>query len=182
MKNIYEFNLLKGNGECVSMSQYKGKVLIIVNTATGCGFTPHYEVLEKIYEKYHEKGLEIIDIPCNQFLNQAPGTNEEITQFCKLHYKTQFEQMKKSDVNGDNELSLYTFLKSQKGFSGFNDSKGGKFMDEFLRKDDPNYDKNDDIKWNFTKFVVDQDGNVIKRFEPVDSMEEIENLISTLLN
>ena len=121
--SIYDQIITDAKGKNISLSDYKGKVLLIVNTATGCGFTPHYEDLEKMYEKYHEKGLEIIDIPCNQFGGQAPGTEEEIHTFCTLHYNTQFPQMKKSDVNGNNELPLYTYLKSQQGFKGFTEHK-----------------------------------------------------------
>ena len=119
MASIYDFTLKTGLGEDFPLAQNKGKVMLIVNTATGCGFTPQYEPIEAMYEKYHDQGLEVIDIPCNQFMDQAPGTDEEITSFCRMRYKTQFPQMKKSDVNGENELPLYTFLKEQKGFEGF---------------------------------------------------------------
>ena len=117
--SIYDFTLTRGDGAEVSLADYRGKVLLIVNTATGCGFTPHYEPIEKMYEEYHDKGLEIIDVPCNQFREQTPGTDEEIRQFCQLKYNTQFPQMKKSDVNGENALPLFTYLKEQKGFEGF---------------------------------------------------------------
>ena len=124
--SIYDYSVTTPKNEEISLSQYKGKVMLIVNTATGCGFTPQYKDLESIYEKYHDQGLELIDIPCNQFAGQTPGTDEEIHEFCTLKYNTQFPQMKKSDVNGENELPLYTFLKSQKGFEGF--GKGPKAM------------------------------------------------------
>ncbi|MBP3851406.1 MAG: redoxin domain-containing protein, partial [Erysipelotrichaceae bacterium] len=117
--SFYEYTVKKPSGEDVSMKEFEGKVVLVVNTATGCGFTPQYEDLENIYEEYHDKGLEIIDVPCNQFARQTPGTDEEIHQFCTLKYNTQFPQMKKSEVNGDNALPLFDYLKSQKGFEGF---------------------------------------------------------------
>ena len=119
MAGFYDYSILSAKGEDVKMSDLKGKVVMVVNTATGCGFTPQYEPIEQMYRDYHEKGLEILDIPCNQFGNQAPGTDDEIHEFCTLHYNTTFPQMKKSDVNGPNELPLYTFLKAEKGFAGF---------------------------------------------------------------
>ncbi len=117
--SIYDYKLPTPNGGEISMEDYRGKVLLIVNTATGCGFTPHYEPIEKMYENLHDRGFEVIDVPCNQFAGQTPGTDEEIHQFCALKYNTQFPQMKKSDVNGENALPLFTYLKSQKGFEGF---------------------------------------------------------------
>lgn len=156
--------------------------MIIVNTATGCGFTPHYEPLEALYEKYHEQGLEIIDIPCNQFAGQAPESDQEIHEFCQLKYHTQFEQFKKSEVNGDHQLDLYRYLKSQKGFEGFGKGPKALAMSALLLKIDRNYKKNPDIKWNFTKFLVDRDGNVIGRYEPTYDMgkfaEEVGRLFS----
>ena len=117
--SIYDFTLIAGDGSEVSMEQYRGKVLLIVNTATGCGFTPHYKPIEEMYEAFHDQGFEVIDVPCNQFAGQTPGTDEEIHQFCTLKYNTQFPQMKKSDVNGPDALPLFTWLKEQKGFGGF---------------------------------------------------------------
>ena len=142
---IYDFKVMKRNGEELSLKDYEGKVILIVNTATGCGFTPQYEPIEEMYKKYHEQGLEILDIPCNQFGNQAPGSDEEIHEFCTLHYNTTFEQMKKADVNGDNELPLYAYLKSQKGFEGFGKGPSAMFMENHLKKIDPNYSSNPDI-------------------------------------
>ena len=182
MSNIYDYSVFKSDGEEVSLADFKGKVLLIVNTATGCGFTPQYEQLESMYEKYHDDGFEIIDIPCNQFGGQAPGTDEEIHQFCSLHFNTTYEQYKKSEVNGSNELKLYTFLKSQKGFEGFEPSnKLTAILNEMLSKADPDYAKKPDIKWNFTKFVVDRKGNVVKRFEPTTDMAEVEEFVSMQL-
>ena len=181
MASIYDFTLKTGLGEDFSLAENKGKVMLIVNTATGCGFTPQYEPIEAMYEKYHDQGLEVIDIPCNQFMDQAPGTDEEITSFCRMRYKTQFPQMKKSDVNGENELPLYTFLKSQKGFEGFGKGAGAMKMNALLMTQDKNFKKNANIKWNFTKFVVDRDGNVVARFEPTADMADVEKCVASLL-
>ena len=178
---IYDYAVPQPDNTTLSLADFKGKVMLIVNTATGCGFTPQYEALEQIYEKYHDKGLEIIDIPCNQFGHQTPGSDEEVHQFCQLHYKTQFPQMKKSDVNGENELPLYTYLKSQKGFSGFGEHKLSSLLAEMLAKEDKDWDKKSDIKWNFTKFLVDKKGEVVARFEPTADMKDIEIKIAELI-
>ena len=178
---IYDYVIKNGKGEDVPMSDYKGKVLLIVNTATGCGFTPHYEPLEKMYEKYHDRGFEIIDIPCNQFAGQAPESDEEIHQCCTLKYNTQFPQMKKSEVNGENELALYTYLKSQQGFKGFGFGPAALAMSALLKKIDKDYKNNPDIKWNFTKFAVDRDGNVVARFEPTEDMKKVDKFVEGLL-
>ena len=174
-QSIYDFKVINDVDQEVSLSEYKGKVLLIVNTATRCGFTPQYKELEALYEKYRSEGLEILDFPCNQFGQQAPGTIQEIHQFCSINFDIQFPQFDKIEVNGANEAPLYTWLKTQKGFSGFdvNDQRG-KFMDEMLRKQDADYDKKSDIKWNFTKFLVSRDGRVLKRYEPTDKMSDIE--------
>ena len=174
-QSIYDFKVINDVDQEVSLSEYKGKVLLIVNTATRCGFTPQYKELEALYEKYRSEGLEILDFPCNQFGQQAPGTIQEIHQFCSINFDIQFPQFDKIEVNGANEAPLYTWLKAQKGFSGFdvNDQRG-KFMDEMLRKQDADYDKKSDIKWNFTKFLVSRDGRVLKRYEPTDKMSDIE--------
>ncbi|MBR3357038.1 MAG: glutathione peroxidase [Solobacterium sp.] len=178
--SIYDYSVPSRNGE-ISMSEYKGKVLLIVNTATGCGFTPQYEDIEKIYEEFHDKGLEVIDVPCNQFAGQTPGTDEEIHEFCTLRYNTQFPQMKKSDVNGENALPLFTYLKSQKGFEGFGKGPKALAMSAMLKKFDKNYKTNPDIKWNFTKFAVDREGNVVARFEPTAKMSEVRSCIEQLI-
>lgn len=179
--DIYDFSVFEPSGKEVKLSDFKGKVMIIVNTATGCGFTPHYKALERIYEQYHDKGLEIIDIPCNQFAGQTPGTDEEIHEFCTLKYNTQFLQMKKSDVNGENALPLYDYLKSQKGFEGFGKGVKAAAMSAVLKKMDKDYKNNPDIKWNFTKFVVDRKGSVIARFEPTVSMDKLEKYIAEIM-
>ena len=182
MSTIYDYSVFTPKGEEVSLSKFKGKVMLIFNSATGCGFTPQYEQIEEMYKKYHDKGLELIDVPCNQFGAQAPGTDEEIHQFCTLHYNTTYEPFKKSDVNGPNELKLFTYLKSQKGFEGF--PKGHKLtpvLEEMLGKADPDYAKKPDIKWNFTKFVVNRDGEVVKRFEPTEDMANVDACVASLL-
>lgn len=174
-QSIYDYQVKDDAGKNVSLSAYKGKVLLIVNTATRCGFTPQYKDLQALYEKYHAQGLEILDFPCNQFGSQAPGTIQEIHQFCTANYDIKFPQFDKIDVNGANESPLYTYLKSQKGFAGFDlsdptDSK----LDQMFKKNDPDYAKNPSIKWNFTKFLVSKDGKVIKRYEPSDKMANVE--------
>ena len=179
---IYKITVKDGEGQEVNMKQYKGKVLLIVNTATRCGFTPQYTELENIYEKYHGQGLEILDFPCNQFGQQAPGTNAEIHNFCTANFNIQFEQFDKIDVNGPEASPLFTFLKSQQGFSGFDtNDRRGKAMHEMMLKRDKDYAQKSDIKWNFTKFLVDRKGRVVKRFEPTDKMEDVEQWIQKYL-
>ena len=181
MASIYDFTLKTGLGEDFPLEQNRGKVMLIVNTATGCGFTPHYKPIEEMYEKYHDKGFEVIDVPCNQFAGQAPGSNEEIHKFCTLKYNTQFPQMKKSDVNGENALPLFTYLKSQKGFEGFGKGVAALAMKAMAKKADKDYKNSPDIKWNFTKFLVDRDGNVVARFEPTADMKDVEKAVVDLL-
>lgn len=179
--NIYDYEVEQANGEMLKLDQFKGKVIVVVNTATGCGFTPHYMPLEEMYEKYHEAGLEIIDVPCNQFAGQTPGTDEEIHEFCTLKYNTQFPQMKKADVNGENAIALFTYLKSQKGFEGFGKGVKAMAMSTMLKGIDKDYKNNPDIKWNFTKFVVDREGNVVARFEPTTDMKELAKCVEALI-
>ena len=181
MSSFYDYSVTKRDGSQLPMSSFQGKVVLVVNTATGCGFTPQYKDLEGIYEEFHDKGLEILDIPCNQFAGQTPGTDEEIHEFCTLHYNTEFPQMTKSDVNGENELPLYTWLKQQKGFEGFGKGPKALAMSALLKKIDKDYKNNPDIKWNFTKFVVDREGNVVDRFEPTRDMGELDKLVDSLL-
>ena len=178
---IYDYSLKTGTGEELKLSDYRGKVILIVNTATGCGFTPQYEPIEQLYRDYHDKGLEILDIPCNQFGGQAPGSDEEIHEFCTIHFNTTFPQMKKSDVNGPNELPLYAYLKSQKGFAGFEEHKYKALLEKKFSELDPHWAEKPDIKWNFTKFVVDRAGNVVARFEPTADMTKVEACIKSLL-
>ena len=181
-QNVYDFSVKDRRGNDVSLTEYKGKVLLIVNTATRCGFTPQYEELEALYKNYKDQGLEILDFPCNQFGEQAPGTEEEIHQFCTLNYGTEFPQFKKIEVNGENESPLFTFLKSQCGFKGFDkDHKIGALLDQMLSQADPDYASKPDIKWNFTKFLIDRNGKVVDRYEPTTEITVIEEAITKLL-
>jgi len=182
-QKIYEFQVTDDLGKQVSLSDYKGKVLLIVNTATRCGFTPQYKELEALYEKYRAEGLEILDFPCNQFGQQAPGSIQEIHQFCTANFSIEFPQFDKIDVNGDNASPLFTYLKSQKGFGGFDlNDKTGKLLDGMMKKRDADYAKSSDIKWNFTKFLISRDGRVVKRYEPTDKISDIEADLCLELN
>lgn len=179
---FYDFTAKSQNGEMVSLDKYKGKVVLVVNTASRCGFTPQYADLERIYEKYACRGFEILDFPCNQFGAQSPESNEETTLFCQLNYGTQFPQYSKIEVNGKNETPLYAWLKSKKGFTGFDMSnKLGVLLDTMLTQENPDYAKSPDIKWNFTKFLIDRKGHVVARFEPTTDMAEVEQAIAALL-
>ena len=174
-QGVYDFSVKNEEGKSVSLSDYKGKVLLIVNTATRCGFTPQYKELEALYEQYAKEGLEILDFPCNQFGSQAPGTIAEIHQFCTANFDIHFPQFDKIDVNGEQATPLYIYLKSQKGFEGFDlNDKTGKLLDGMMRKKNPDYAKSPDIKWNFTKFLISRDGQVVARFEPTAKMSSIE--------
>ena len=182
MKTVYDFSVKDRKGHEVSLKEYANEVLLIVNTATKCGFTPQYEELEKLYEKYHSQGFEVLDFPCNQFGQQAPGTDESIHQFCKTTYGTEFPRFKKLKVNGDDADPLFKFLKSQKGFAGWDESHPlTPALDGILSKEDPNYKENPDIKWNFTKFLVSKRGIVVARFEPTEKIEHIAAQIEELL-
>lgn len=181
MTSFYDYSVTNRNHEEISMKDYQGKVVLVVNTATGCGFTPQYKDLESMYEEFHDQGLEIIDIPCNQFAGQTPGTDDEVHQFCTLKYNTQFDQMTKTDVNGENELPLYTFLKSQQGFKGFGKGPKALAMSAMLKKIDKDYKDNPNIKWNFTKFLIDRKGNVVARFEPTEKMETVKQAVQELI-
>lgn len=173
--NVYQFSVKDAQGKNVSLSEYKGSVLLIVNTATKCGFTPQYKDLEAMYAKYKFRGFVILDFPCNQFGEQAPGTISEIHDYCTANYDIQFPQFDKIEVNGENEIPLYTFLKKQKGFAGFDlEDPIGKFLDASMSKKNPNYKDSPDIKWNFTKFLIDKTGKVVKRFEPTAKMSDVE--------
>ena len=178
---FYDLKVTAADGSEVSMADYKGKVVLVVNTATGCGFTPQYEPIESMYEKYHDQGFEVIDVPCNQFAGQTPGTDDEIHEFCTLKYNTQFPQMKKSDVNGDTAIELFKFLKSEKGFEGFGKGAKALAMSAMLKTIDKDYKNNPEIKWNFTKFLVDREGNVVARFEPTADMKAVEEAVKGLL-
>ena len=180
-KTLYDFSAETNKGEELSFSQYKGKVLLIVNTASKCGFTPQYDGLEALYEKYRDKGLVVIGFPCDQFGHQEPGSDEEIEEFCRLNHGVTFPLMAKSDVNGEQANAVFKWLYSEKPFAGFGDSETGKFMDGMLSRSDPDYASNPDIKWNFTKFLIDRKGHVVARFEPVVTPEELDARIQALL-
>ena len=183
MKTVYEFSVKDRKGHEVSLREYADEVILIVNTATKCGFTPQYEEFEKLYAKYHSQGFEILDFPCNQFGQQAPGTDESIHEFCKLNYGTEFPQFKKIKVNGDDADPLFKFLKEQKGFAGWDETHPiYPILDKMLSEADPNYKDNPDIKWNFTKFLINKKGQVVKRYEPTTKLsliaEDIEKLLA----
>lgn len=181
-RRIYSFEIVDMNKIVRSMSDYAGKVLLIVNTATGCGYTPQYQVLEQLYKDYHSHGLEILDFPCNQFDHQAPGTEDEIHSFCTSRYGITFEQFAKIDVNGDKQTDLYAYLKEQKGFEGFDMSAPDSvYLAHKLEKINPEYALSSDIKWNFTKFLVNRQGHVIERFEPTTDMKQVEIAIRQAL-
>ena len=178
---IYDFKAESNAGEEVNFADYKGKVLLIVNTASKCGFTPQYDGLEDLYKKYKDKGLVVIGFPCDQFGHQEPGTNEEIEEFCRVNYGVTFPLMAKSDVNGENANDIFKWLYSEKPFAGFGDSDRGKSMDGMLSRGNPDYASNPDIKWNFTKFLLDRKGRVVARFEPVVTPEDLDSQIVALL-
>ena len=182
MKTVCDFTVKDRKGKDVSLKEYANEVLLIVNTATKCGFTPQYEELEKLYEKYHSKGFEILDFPCNQFGQQAPGTDESIHNFCKLTYGTEFPRFKKLKVNGEDADPLYKFLQEQKGFAGWDESHPlTPVLEKMLSEADPDYKQKADIKWNFTKFLINKKGMVVARFEPTESIENISKQIEELL-
>ncbi len=171
---IYDFTVKARDGRDVSLSDYKGKVLLIVNTATGCGFTPHYKELEELYEEYRDSGFEILDFPCNQFGNQAPGTDEEIHSFCTKRYGITFPQFAKINVNGADAIPLYKWLVENTSFSGFDlHSPMGAMLSQIVKKQDRKYKHNNAIKWNFTKFLIDRNGGIVARFEPTTSMSKV---------
>lgn len=181
MSNFYDLTVENPQGKLISLADYKGKVVLVVNTATGCGFTPHYKDIEEMYENFHDKGFEVIDVPCNQFAGQTPGTDDEIHEFCTLKYNTQFPQMKKADVNGENAIPLFKYLKEQKGFSGFGKGPKALAMSAMLKTIDKDYKNNPEIKWNFTKFLIDREGNVVARYEPTEKMENVAKAVEALL-
>ena len=180
MNSIYDITVKNRKGEEIKLDIFKGKTLLIVNTATGCGFTPQYEGIEKLYQKYHEKGLEVLDFPCNQFANQAPGTDDEIHEFCTLKYHTSFDQFQKIDVNGENESQLYTYLKNEIQDEEVEGIKNKMTM-KAIEKISSTTKNPGDIKWNFTKFLVDKDGKVVARFAPTEKPENIDSKIAEIL-
>jgi glutathione peroxidase len=182
MKTVFDFSVKDRKNNETPLRNYAGQILLIVNTATRCGFTPQYTELEKLYETYHSQEFTILDFPCNQFGNQAPGTNEEIHQFCKLNYNTEFPQFKKINVNGEKADPLFTYLKTQKSFQGFDvETPIGKLLHEKFSAENPNYADTSDILWNFTKFLVDRNGLVVARFEPTVAFDTIDKKIKELI-
>ena len=171
--DIYGFEVKAMNGTMVPLSDYKGKVMLVVNTATGCGFTPQYEDLQKIYDEFKDKGLEILDFPCNQFREQAPGSDEEIHSFCKGRFGITFPQFSKIDVIGENADPLFKYLSENTKFEGFGKGLKVKLLSAAVKSVDKDYQNNSNVKWNFTKFLIGRDGNIIARFEPTVGMEEV---------
>ena len=177
---FYDYKVKKRREGELDLSELKGKIVLVVNTATGCGFTPQYKGLEELYEKYNEKGLEILDFPCNQFGSQAPGSDSEIHEFCTAKYKTKFDQLAKIEVNGENEEPLYAFLKQERPEEEVKGFKNKMAMAAIGKLSKTAKNKGD-IKWNFTKFLIDQNGNVVKRYDPTCTPEKIEEDIVALL-
>lgn len=181
MASIYDFKVKKRDGSELALKDLKGKVLLIVNTATGCGFTPQYEGLENLYNEYHEKGLEILDFPCNQFGHQAPGTDAEIHEFCTAKYKTTFDQLKKVEVNGDEAEPIWTFLKEEQSEDPEPKGMKNKLAMKAISKLPGVSKEKGFIKWNFTKFLVDKDGKVVYRFGPTDEPKDFANKVKELI-
>ena len=178
--SIYDFSVKTRKGEDVSLSNYKGKVLLIVNTATGCGFTPQYKELQELYTEFKDQGFEILDFPCNQFANQAPGNNEEIHTFCTGRFGITFPQFAKIDVNGENAIPLYKWLTENTTFNGFGKSPMGFVLSGMVKKSDKDYKNNGNINWNFTKFLINRDGNFAEICDPTD-MKNLKAKIMELL-
>ena len=178
---IYDFKAESNAGEEVSFSDYKGKVLLVVNTASKCGFTPQYDGLEALYKEFKKDGLVIVGFPCDQFGHQEPGTNDEIAEFCRVNYGVTFPLMDKVDVNGEQATPIFKWLYAEKPFAGFGEGQTAEFMDQMLARSNPDYASNPDIKWNFTKFLVDRKGKVVARYEPTVAPEQLEKEIEALL-
>ncbi len=177
--SVHSFQANLSNGEEVGLDTFKGKVLLIVNTASKCGLTPQYEGLEKLYDTYKEKGFTVLGFPCNQFGGQEPGTNEEISSFCSLNYQVEFPLFQKIEVNGENAHPLYQYLREQ---APEEEMDINSTLYKHLQNNAPELLEGSTIKWNFTKFLIDQEGNVVKRFSPVTTPEEIEKDIEALLS
>lgn len=178
--NIYDFSVKAQDGSEVALSDYKGKVILVVNTATGCGFTPQYDELQDIYDEFKDNGLEILDFPCNQFGGQAPGDDEEIHSFCTCRYGITFPQFSKIDVNGENAAPLFKWLTENTKFEGFGKSPMGLMLSGVVKKNDKDYKNNGNVKWNFTKFLIDRNGEIVARFEPTD-MKKLKEKIKECL-
>ena len=178
--SIYDYTVKARKGATLNLADLKGKVLLIVNTATGCGFTPQYEAIEKLYEKYHDQGFEVLDFPCNQFGHQAPGDESEIHEFCTAKYQTQFDQLAKIDVNGENEEPLFAFLKQAQPDEEVEGLKNKAAM-AMIAKISDSCKKPGDIKWNFTKFLVDREGKVVNRYAPTSDPASFDGDIAALI-
>ena len=179
--SIYDYEYTSIENHPVKMSGYKGKVLLIVNTASKCGFTPQYKGLEELYRKYKDKDFIVIGFPCNQFMEQEPGSEHEISEFCSLHYGVTFPLSKKVDVRNETAIPLYKYLISQKGFEGFGKSKKAKMMELMLKAKYKDGFSDEQIKWNFTKFLIDRNGTVVSRYEPTVEPKDIADDIEKLL-
>ena len=179
--NLYDFTVKAQDGSDVNLSDFAGKVVLVVNTATECGFTPHYKELQELYNDCHDKGLEILDFPCNQFGSQAPGTNEEIHTFCTGRFGITFPQYDKIDVNGENAIPLYKWLTTSTKFEGFGKSPAALMMNGIAKKMDKDYKNNGNIKWNFTKFLINREGEIVARFEPTEKMETVMEKVKAAL-
>lgn len=178
---IYDFKVRTQNGGEVALSDYRGKVLLIVNTATGCGFTSQYGELQDLYELHQEDGLEILDFPCNQFMEQAPGNDEEIHSFCTGRFGITFPQFSKIEVNGENAIPLYQYLTANTTFGGFGKKPMALALLPIVKKMDKNYKNNGNIKWNFTKFLINREGEIVARFEPTESMDKVRAKVEEIL-
>ncbi|MDE5819827.1 MAG: glutathione peroxidase [Lachnospiraceae bacterium] len=179
--SIFDFTVQAQDGNAVPLSEYQGKVLLIVNTATGCGFTPQYDALQDLYELHQKDGLEILDFPCNQFAEQAPGSDEEIHSFCTGRYGITFPQFSKVEVLGENASPLFQYLSDNTSFDGFGRSPMTLILKGVVKKMDKDYKNNGNIKWNFTKFLIDREGKIVARFEPTESMEHVKKKVEEIL-
>lgn len=178
--NAYEFNVKAQDGSEIALSDFQGKALLIVNTATGCGFTPQYTELQEMYEEFKEQGFEILDFPCNQFGEQTPGTDEEVHEFCTGRFGITFPQYSKIDVNGENAIPLYQWITANTKFEGF-DGPMGLVLKPVVKKMDKDYKNNGNIKWNFTKILIDRNGEIVARFEPTAKIENIRAKLKEVL-
>lgn len=178
--NIYDFTVKAQDGKEISLSEFKGKVLLIVNTATGCGFTPQYAELQEMYEQFKDKGFEILDFPCNQFGEQTPGSDEEVHNFCTGRFRITFPQFSKIEVNGENAIPLYKWITQSTKFEGFN-GPGAIILNPIVKKMDKDYKNNGNIKWNFTKILVNREGEIVARYEPTAGVKKISEKLKYLL-
>lgn len=180
MNTIYDFKALTGKGAELDFKEFEGKVLMIVNTASKCGFTPQYDGLEALYQKYKEQGFTIVGFPCDQFAHQEPGSDAEIEEFCRLNHGVTFQLMKKTDVNGADAHPIFEYLKTQSPTEEYIGLKA-KAASKLFKTISKSVEKESDIKWNFTKFLIGRDGKVVKRFAPTTTPEEMENDIKALI-